>query len=98
MTDDVGYPKSWLRPPSQARGRRLATKLAEKLLPSLRGEAVYATSSVNNVRMHASLYRVGFRIEGVPYPSKINEPLIQLFVRERTSGPEKRKPARATLL
>ena len=73
----------WIYVDPSLRGKRLGSSLVDKLMPSLKGEAAYATSSVNNERMHSSLRRVGFKLEGVPYPSAINEPPIQLFVCER---------------
>jgi hypothetical protein len=63
-----------------ARGNRLASRLVLDLMPALKGAAVYATSRVDNWPMHSSLHRAGFRLEGTPYPSNMNEPDIQLFV------------------
>ncbi|MBI4290780.1 MAG: GNAT family N-acetyltransferase [Betaproteobacteria bacterium] len=71
----------WVYVRPSAQGHRLASRLVQKLMPTLKGAAVYATSRVNNERMHASLVRGGFRQEGPSYPSKLNEPEIQLFVR-----------------
>ena len=48
----------------------------------MKGARVYATSTVNNDRMHSSLKRFGFKPVGVPYPSKQNEPGFScLYVR-----------------
>lgn len=70
----------WVYVKPAAQGRRIASRLVEKLMPVLNGARVYATSRVNNYRMHSSLKRFGFKPVGVPYPSKQNEPEIQLFV------------------
>jgi ribosomal protein S18 acetylase RimI-like enzyme len=70
----------WVYVKSSARGSRIASRLVEKLMPALKGARVYATSRVNNDRMHSSLKRFGFQPVGVPYPSQQNEPEIQLFV------------------
>lgn len=70
----------WVYVNASGRNRRLASRLVEKLMPSLNGASVYATSRVDNTRMHASLTRFGFKRVGVPYSSKQNEPEIQLFV------------------
>ncbi len=70
----------WVYVNVSGRNRRLASRLVEELMLSLNGASVYATSRVDNERMHASLKRFGFKRVGVPYPSKQNEPEIQLFV------------------
>lgn len=70
----------WVYVSPSCRGKRIASRLVEKLMPVLIRAPVYATSRVDNERMHASLKRFGFKQVGVPYPSKQNEPEIQLFV------------------
>jgi ribosomal protein S18 acetylase RimI-like enzyme len=77
---DFEFELGWIYVRPSAQGNRLATRLVLELMPSLGGAAVYATSRTNNGRMHSSLIRGGFREEGTPYPSKRNEPEIQLFV------------------
>jgi ribosomal protein S18 acetylase RimI-like enzyme len=77
---DFEFELGWVYVHPSAQGNRLASRLVQELLPSLKGAAVYATSRADNARMHASLSRAGFRREGARYPSKINEPEIQLFV------------------
>lgn len=77
---DFDFELGWIYVDPAFRGRRLSSHLLEKLIPYRSNAAVYATSNVDNEPMHASLRRVGFKPEGVPYPSKINDPLIQLFV------------------
>lgn len=72
----------WVCVDSAHRGKGLASRLVESLTLSLKGAAVYATSRVNNDRMHSSLRRFGFKTEGLPYPSRVNAPEIQLFVRK----------------
>ena len=70
----------WVFINESGRNRRLASRLVGELMPALYGTPVYATSRVNNNRMHSSLKRFGFKRIGVPYPSKQNQPAIQLFV------------------
>jgi ribosomal protein S18 acetylase RimI-like enzyme len=70
----------WVYVNKASRNRRLASRLVEALMPSLNGARVYATSRVDNARMHESLQRFGFKQVGTPYPSKQSEPEIQLFV------------------
>ncbi|MBN8886835.1 MAG: GNAT family N-acetyltransferase [Rudaea sp.] len=71
----------WVYVHPSARGHRLASSLVQELLSRLKGTAIYATCRVDNTRMHASLFRAGFRQAGTPYPSKINDPELRLFVR-----------------
>jgi GNAT superfamily N-acetyltransferase len=77
----------WIYVKPAAQGKRIASRIVEKLMPVLNGALVYATSRVNNDRMHSSLKRFGFQPVGIPYPSKQNEPHIQLFI-----CTQKRKP------
>jgi len=77
---EFGFELGWFYVHPSARGNRLASKLVEALMPSLEGRAAYTTSRTNNDRMHAPLYRVGFVQEGTPYPSKMNDQEIQLFI------------------
>ena len=72
----------WVYVHPSARGRGLASALVGVLVPTLHGARAYATSRVNNERMHASLKRFGFKPVGIPYPSQLNEPEIQLFLCE----------------
>lgn len=78
---DFEFELGWVYVRPAAQGNRLASRLVQQLMLPLHGVAVYATSRVNNSRMHASLARVEFRREGTPYPSKMNEPELALFVR-----------------
>ena len=75
------YELGWVHVHPSARGQGIASDLVEVLLPSLNGALVYATSHVNNIRMHSSLKRFGFEHVGVTYSSHLNEIPIQLFVR-----------------
>lgn len=70
----------WFYIHPSARGNRLASKLVQALMPSLEGRAMYTTSRTNNDRMHSSLQQAGFVQEGTPYPSKMNDQEIQLFI------------------
>lgn len=72
----------WVYVHPSARGKGIASTLVATLVPSLNGSRAYATSRVNNEQMHAILKRFGFKATGTSYPSKLNEPEIQLFVRE----------------
>ena len=76
------YELGWVHVHPSARGRGIGNELVEVLIPSLNGALVYATSHVNNARMHKSLQRFGFEPVGLPYPSGLNDLPIQLFVRE----------------
>ncbi|WP_431099014.1 hypothetical protein [Polaromonas aquatica] len=70
----------YLRP--VARSRHQVSPLIRALMVELKAAPVYATSRVNNDRMHTALKNCGFTPDGNPYPSKLNEPFIQLFVRK----------------
>lgn len=72
----------WIYVHPSARGKGIASSLVEALVPSLKGAPAYATSRVNNVRMHAALKRVDFKAVGTPYPSGLSESDIQLFLCE----------------
>lgn len=74
------FEMGWFYVSPSARGNRLASKLIQGLVPVVDGRSVYSTSRTNNDRMHASLRRVGFLTEGTPYPSKLNDQEIQLFI------------------
>ena len=70
----------YLRP--IARNQHQVSPLIRGLLVGLDGAPVYATARVNNIPMHTSLKNCGFTPDGSPYPSKQNEPDIQLFLRK----------------
>lgn len=70
----------WFYVNPSTQGNRLASKLVQALMPALEGRATYSTSKTNNYRMHSSLRGAGFAKEGTPYPSKLNDQYIQLFV------------------
>lgn len=72
----------WVYVHPSARGKGVATALVEALVPTLNGACAYATSRLDNVQMHAALKKFGFKTVGAPYPSKLNEPEIQLFLCE----------------
>jgi RimJ/RimL family protein N-acetyltransferase len=72
----------WVYVRPSARGKGVASALVESLVSSLNGACAYATSRVDNERMHAALKRFGFVPVGVPYPSQLNEPSIQLLLHE----------------
>lgn len=76
----VEFELGWFYVHPSFRGNRLASKLVQALMPSLEGRAAYTTSRTDNDRMHASLKRVGFVSEGMPFPSKMNKQEIQLFI------------------
>lgn len=65
-----------------ARNKHQVSPLIRELLTGLKGAPIYATSNVNNASMHTSLKNCGFTPDGNPYPSKLNESYIQLFVRK----------------
>lgn len=70
----------WVFVHPSARNLGLSTTLVESLVPTLRGAKAYATSRVDNERMHSTLKRVGFAPVGAPYPSQRRDANIQLFV------------------
>ena len=70
----------WVYVKPDHRKKRVSSRLVEKLMPWLNGSAVYATSGVNNDRMHSSLSRFGFKPIGTTFPSKQNKGELQLFV------------------
>jgi predicted GNAT family N-acyltransferase len=72
----------WVFVSPAARGKRLASKLVETLVCSLNGASAYATSRVDNEYMHSALARCAFHPVGNSYTSQLNEPEIQLFIRE----------------
>jgi len=71
----------WVYIDPTERGIGLANSIVEILVLSLHGACAYATSRVDNERMHAVLKRFEFQPLGNPYPSQLNEPEIQLFIR-----------------
>ena len=76
----------WVYVRPSAREKGVASALVEVLVPLLDGALAYATSRVDNERMHVLLKRSGFRPVGVAYPSQLNEPAIQLFLCEEPNG------------
>lgn len=83
----------WVYVIPDARDQHVSTRLVEALMQNIGEAQVYATSRVNNDRMHALFARLEFAPVGEPYPSKLNEPNIQLFVRERhTHGADDNEP------
>jgi GNAT superfamily N-acetyltransferase len=67
-------PKFW--------GNRISSQLVRALMPYADGASVFATSHVENDRMHAAMTKHGgFVREGSPYPSLENHIPIQLYVR-----------------
>lgn len=72
----------WVYVEPSFRRRGLACALVKTLVHSLNGVPAYATSREDNKQMHALLKRFGFKPIGASYPSQLNEPQIQLFVRE----------------
>lgn len=71
----------WVFVQPATRGLGISAMIVEALVPYVGATRVYATSRVDNVPMHATLNRFGFKSVGVPYPSKQNNTPIQLFVR-----------------
>jgi hypothetical protein len=81
---DFEFELGWLYLTPAARGNRLTTPVITGLLQRAKRLPVYATSRVDNTRMHASLERCSFRKEGTPYPSKQRDTDLHLFVLART--------------
>lgn len=78
----------WIYVVPAARSQHVSTRLVETLMRNIGDGQVYATSHVNNERVHALLDRFDFAAVGKPYRSKLNEPDIQLFVhKRRVDGP-----------
>lgn len=76
------YELGWIFVLDAARGSGLASTIVESLVAELRGAKSYATSRVDNARMHSALRRFGYSEKGQPYPSRQSQEHIQLFVRE----------------
>lgn len=70
----------WFYVADPFRGHHLATKLIQSLLPALQGRTAYSTSKTHNIRMHSSLCKSGFVIEGAPYPATDKGKYVQLFI------------------
>lgn len=70
----------WVHLHVSAQDKHLTTPLVKKLVRAASGAPVYATSRVNNLRMHTSLFHAGFRPVGTPFPSDLHAPNIQLLV------------------
>lgn len=85
----------WFYVHPSARGRGIASDLAECLVDTLQGAPAYATSRADNNRMRASLTRLGFKPVGTAYSSSMTNARIQLFLCESPptlrSTPTRRK-------
>jgi len=84
VPEDFSLELGWVYVQPAARDQRLSSRLVRRLVQELGADSVYATSRVDNEKMHAALERVGFKKSGAPYPSALNAPQIQLFVRSVT--------------
>ncbi len=74
------YELGWVYVCESARGQRLSSRLVEALMKSVSTGNAYATSAIDNERMHSALSGVGFTPSGSSYPSTQNNTPIQLFV------------------
>ncbi len=72
----------WIYIEEAGRDKKIASLIVEKLVLALDGANAYATSSVVNYKMHASLRRFGFELVGTPYASSQNASDIILFLRK----------------
>lgn len=78
---DFEHELGWIYVDPAARGNGLSRKIVDVLLTAPTSGHLYATSRVNNLAMHTTLKHFGFTEAGAPYPSSLNEPQIQLFLR-----------------
>ena len=81
LPDEFAFEIGWVFVHSDARGLGLSGRLFEVLMPYVGAARAYATSRIDNVPMHATLSRFGFKLVGASYPSKQSDTTIQLFVR-----------------
>jgi GNAT superfamily N-acetyltransferase len=72
----------WIYVTPSVRGQGIADAIVTSLVQRLGGAAAYATSRVDNARMHASLIRASFAPHGEAYSSQLGSVPLQLFVRE----------------
>lgn len=61
-------------------GKGLSYRLVSELLSTAGGDLIYATTRVDNTRMHRTLVRAGFREEGGHYRSTRHDHDLTLFV------------------
>ncbi len=76
------YELGWIFVAEAGRDMGLASQIVRCLVSKLNGERSYATSRVDNARMHSSLKRYGYSPVGQPYSSQQTQQQIQLFIRE----------------
>lgn len=70
----------WLFTTPEFRGQGIAAHLIKTILQKVY-EPIYATSRSDNASMHKLLQSNGFEKQGTPYPSRVGETHIQLFLR-----------------
>jgi len=76
------YELGWFHVLPDFQGNHISSRLVGQLIPWIRGESAYATSRLDNERMHSALIKHGsFVAEGSAFPSSRGPVPLQLFVR-----------------
>jgi hypothetical protein len=81
-TPKYKFELGWIFVHRSSRRCGVANALVEKLVLSLNGTPVYATSRLDNEGIHIILKRYSFYPLGIPYSSQRNDSMIQLFVHD----------------
>jgi hypothetical protein len=77
------YELGWFHVLKDFEGNRISSRMVEQLMSWANGASVYATSRINNDRMHGALTRRGgFVVEGSDFPSQRGAVPLRLFVRQ----------------
>jgi GNAT superfamily N-acetyltransferase len=75
----------WVFVSDDYRGRGISGTICDKLISvaDANNSGVYATSSVSNTKMHATLARAGFSKSGVEYKSERDDDRLLIFIRPK---------------
>jgi ribosomal protein S18 acetylase RimI-like enzyme len=71
----------WAYTAPEHRGRGICKSLVDRLLRSAPQESVFATTRAGNVPMRGILSEVGFQKVGDPFPGKVGNDLLELWLR-----------------
>ncbi|MBI5887937.1 MAG: GNAT family N-acetyltransferase [Deltaproteobacteria bacterium] len=83
-TSAFPYELGWVHVIPSARSRGFSHKLVSAAIAAVGGMGMFATSRMDNVRMHRTLERSGFVRSGLPYVSSRGNYKLQLFLRHTT--------------
>lgn len=76
------YELGWFHVIESFQGKHISSRMVQVLMPWAAGGSVYATSRVNNERMHHALIRHGgFVKEGGDFASTLGDVPLRLFIR-----------------